>query len=337
MEQVMIRRAQWELVAAMILCCLTSITARADVIWRDSSPHKIGYVAVNGVRLQYLDWGGTGPVLILIHGLGDNAHVFDDLAPAFTDRFHVLAYSRRGHGHSDATAPYDNATLTADLRGLMDALGIVKANLVGWSMGGNEITAMAAEYPERVGNLIYLDSYDTAEPAFKVAFEKIPTELLDRPPGAMASFDAYRRYEKAVDFPGLNDVQRVEAYLRDNVVLQSDGSVVSRMSREVAQALLLSLWTNPLRDYRGVHCPALAIYADSVFDRHISDRRLHAADAAWEQRYWIPFQVQSIDRMHREIENVRIVRVPGSHVSFFLTSRKAVVAMIQQFLTAPRP
>ena len=62
----------------------------------DTSPHTEHVVEVNGVKLEYLDWGGPGEVLILLHGSGDNPHVFDDLAPAFMDRFHVIAYARRG-------------------------------------------------------------------------------------------------------------------------------------------------------------------------------------------------------------------------------------------------
>jgi len=66
--------------------------------WTDTAAHKSAFVTVNGIRMNYLDWGGNKPVLILIHGFQDNPHVFDDLAPAFTDHFRVIAYARRGHG-----------------------------------------------------------------------------------------------------------------------------------------------------------------------------------------------------------------------------------------------
>src|SRR5271165_6426931 len=105
-----------KLFAAFLAILVVSISACGPKV-------KSGIVNANGVRLNYLDWGGSGPPLILIHGLGDNPHIFDDLAPAFTDRFRVVAYARRGHGQSEAKAPYDTATLTEDLRGLMDGLG----------------------------------------------------------------------------------------------------------------------------------------------------------------------------------------------------------------------
>ena len=49
--------------------------------WTDDSPHGSAFAVVNGVRLQYLDWGGGGDPLVLVHGLGDSPHLFDDLAP----------------------------------------------------------------------------------------------------------------------------------------------------------------------------------------------------------------------------------------------------------------
>ena len=53
-----------------------------------------------GVRLHYLDFGGTGQPLVFLAGLGNTAHAYDDFAPAFTDRFHVVALTRRGFGES---------------------------------------------------------------------------------------------------------------------------------------------------------------------------------------------------------------------------------------------
>jgi pimeloyl-ACP methyl ester carboxylesterase len=160
--------------------------------WSDPAQHKNGFVETNGVRLHYLDWGGSGPALILIHGYTDDPCIFDDLASAFTDRFRVIAYARRGHGQSDAKEPYDTATLTEDLRGLMDELGIAKAHLAGWSMGGNEITAMAGTHPERVDRIVYLDAaYDWGEPTSADAFKSLPTETTPTD-SDMKSLDAYR-------------------------------------------------------------------------------------------------------------------------------------------------
>src|SRR5215469_15554076 len=181
--------------SALVLFSLAASQKMAT--WSDSSPHKSRFVTANGIRINYLDWGGSGPVLILIHGLGDNPHIFDDLAPAFTDRFHVVAYARRGHGLSEDKGPYDAATLSEDLRGLMDTLKISKAHLAGWSMGGDEISALADKHPERVDRLVYLDgAYDWADPAFVTAFQALPPIFLNPPASAMTSLDEFRKYER---------------------------------------------------------------------------------------------------------------------------------------------
>jgi pimeloyl-ACP methyl ester carboxylesterase len=80
----------------------------------DTSPHKSDFVNVNGIRLHYLDWGGSGDVLLFLAGMGCNAHIFDHFAPRFTDKFHVIALTRRGQIRSPETGYTD--TLTDDIR-----------------------------------------------------------------------------------------------------------------------------------------------------------------------------------------------------------------------------
>ena len=70
----------------------------------DTSPHTSDFVNVNGIRLHYLDWGGDGPVLSVSNRTGQYAQ-HHNFAPRFTDRFHVLALTRRGHGESDFLKP----------------------------------------------------------------------------------------------------------------------------------------------------------------------------------------------------------------------------------------
>lgn len=292
-----------------------------------------GFVKANGIRLEYLDWGGRGPALILVPGSGDDPHVFDDLAPAFTDRFHVIAYARRGSGDSDMRGPYDTATLTADLLGLMNALRISEASLVGWSMGGNEITAMAASHPRRVAALVYLDAgYDWHDPAYQAAFRALPHIAFETPAAAMKSLTAYLAYEKSIDYTQLDDMRRIDVYLCDSVVVQSDGRVRPRIPQGVMHALIASLWTDPPREYRRIHAPALALFAETMADLHGADPKRAEAEREWESRYMAPFRRKSIIRLRRELAGVKIVRVAGAHDSFFLTSRTRVVRLMRRFL-----
>lgn len=313
------------------LALLTMAACRRSATWSDPAAHKIGFITVNGVRLQYLDWGGSGPALILIHGALDNPHMFDDLAPAFTDRFRVIAYARRGCGRSEAKEPYDIATLTQDLRSLMDGLGVAKAHLAGWSAGGNEVTAMAGTYPERVDRIVYLEgAYDWADLSAE-AFKSFPHEL-PGPASAMKSLEAFRTYQRTVWFPAVSDGNRVEAYIRDLVVAQPDGTVRSAISDSALQAQINVLLTDH-RDYIKVHSPALAIYAETFFDVRNGDLGLRATNRAWEQRYFAPFRAASIERVRRELSGVEIVNVTGTHVDFPFTSREQVVVAMRRFLS----
>jgi pimeloyl-ACP methyl ester carboxylesterase len=318
------RHAVWHIAIWFAMCLVTATRAGA------AAPLE-GFVEANGVRLQYLDWGGTGPALILVHGLGDDPHAFDDLAPAFSGRFHVIAYARRGSGSSDARAPYDNVTLTEDLRGLMDALGIQQAALAGHSAGGNEITRMAAEYPTRVRGLVYLDSgYDWSDPDFRADFNARPK--FERPASAMASFEAYRLYERSMTYAGLDDMRRVESYLRSKVVLQPGGGVQERIPKQVKDALYEALFANARRDYTRVHCPVLAIYPEHWYAADMLDPQRREQARAYDE-LWAPFKAKSIDRVRREIANVQVVHVPGAHSNFMLSSREQVVGLMRRFLS----
>jgi pimeloyl-ACP methyl ester carboxylesterase len=322
----------------VIVCvaAVLSATCRSDYLdtWVDTSGHVERFVSISDGRLQYLDWGGNGPTLILIHGLGDNPHAFDDLAPALTSHFRVLACARRGHGRSFKQGPFDTATLVRDLIGLMDSLGIARAHFAGWSMGGNEITGIAGSHPERVDKIVYLDAgYDWADPALAAAFKAYPYNE-SRPADALKSLDAFREWHRRTYFSGVKDARRIEGYIRGLVEIQSDGSVRPLMSDSVAEQVNEALLTNQ-RDYVKVKAPALAIYATSFVDTAFGDSERQTKTRMWEENYIRPFRDMSVSRIQREISDVRIMSVGGTHADFFFNSREEVASAIISFLTSP--
>ncbi|HUI60063.1 MAG TPA: hypothetical protein VLX90_07565, partial [Steroidobacteraceae bacterium] len=180
---------------------------------------------------------------------------------------------------------------------------------------------------------VYLDAgYDWSDPDFRLAHEAQPAGLLDTPDSATKSLDAYREYERRLLFPGLDDMSRVEAYLRESVVVQGDGRVAPRMSEETGAAIFAALWQSAPLNYRRVKSPALAFYARSILDSHLPDARARRDFREWERRYMGPFREKSIERIQRELVNVQVIRIPGSHNSFFLTSKDEVVGRMRAFL-----
>src|SRR4051794_15323654 len=128
----------------------------------DHTPHKVQFVTVSpGVQLEVLDWGGSGDAMVLLAGLGDNAHVYDQFAFQFTDYFHVIGITRRGFlPSSQPEDGYDVGTRARDDIAVLRALGIVKAVFVGHSVAGSELSAIAVNYGDYAERLVYLDAFD---------------------------------------------------------------------------------------------------------------------------------------------------------------------------------
>lgn len=138
---------------------------------------ETGRVSVaDGVHLEYRDWGGEGPTIVLLTGLGNTAAVFDDLAPRLTDDHRVIGLTRRGFWPSTITDDgYDVPTRVADDLAALDALGIEQALLVGHSIAGDELTGIARERPDLPVGLVYLDAaFDRSDPATVVFDECLP-------------------------------------------------------------------------------------------------------------------------------------------------------------------
>jgi non-heme chloroperoxidase len=138
--------------------------ATKETAWPiDASPHTMQFATVDkDVKLEVLDWGGSGRPVVLLTGLGNNAHVYDKFAPKLTSTYHVYGITRRGFGAS-SKPPLDNENYTADRLGddvlaVLASLKIDKPVLVGHSIAGEELSSIGSRHPEKVAGLIYLDA-----------------------------------------------------------------------------------------------------------------------------------------------------------------------------------
>ncbi len=128
--------------------------------WRDTSPHSSQFFTVDhGVKLEVLDWGGSGPPIILLAGLGNSAHIYDTFAPKLKPTNHVYGITRRGYGASSVPeSGYTADRLGDDVLAVIEALKLDRAVLAGHSVAGEELSSIGSREPAKVSGLIYLDA-----------------------------------------------------------------------------------------------------------------------------------------------------------------------------------
>jgi pimeloyl-ACP methyl ester carboxylesterase len=227
----------------------------------DTSRHRPGRVSVNGVGISYLDWGGNGPALVFIPGTSNSAHVFDDFAPRFTDRFRVVGITRVGFGESDQPERdgYDLASRVAHINAVLDSIRVTRAILVGHSFAGDEITAFAVAHPERVLALVYLDGAidHTVALKWERALGYLFAAAPQSKPADRASAEAYRAYGRRLrgfDLP----IGEILA----TTLFDARGAVQGPRAPERAFANLIAATTPP--EFAKVRAPVLALYSDQT-------------------------------------------------------------------------
>lgn len=290
--------------------------------------HRIDYIEVRpGVRLEILDWGGRGPAMVFLAGFGNTGHVFDGFAPQFTNRYHVIAITRRGFGASSRPgAGYDTRTLAQDIVTVLDSLKVRRAVLVGHSFAGTELSYLGAVHPDRVAGLIYLDaSYDFArlyaDPAWQRAFP------IPKPPApATNGISAFRRWFALVTGPALPDDEiRILTSIPGpdslGIMLQR-GALPSEFGR--IKGPVLALWASPR----------------SVEDQYPYWRSL---DSLARVRLQASFNDQQAVRgahlqaFRSEVRGGQVVTIPGARHFLFLSHATKVAAEMRRFLASRPP
>jgi len=299
--------------------------------WTDSSPHTVRMVAVApDVKLEVLDWGGSGPPLVFLSGLQDVAHGYDDFAPQFTDHFHVVAITRRGYGASSQPATgYDIETRVADLQAVLDSLKLDRVALVGHSIAGDELTAFAGRYPDRVSRLVYLDAaYDHSSVATMLASVPAPAvPMLAADSASPAAVDAYLDRTYGMMVP--------EAQLRAIGKYGPSGRLVANVTPDSIDAAVLAGCGHP--DYAALRTPALAIFAviDSVPDVFPAAATFDSATGAVAQRFTSALEALGSTeraRFRREVPAGQVLELHGANHYVFYSNEPEVAAAMRGFL-----
>lgn len=189
-----------------------------------------GFVAANGLTLHYLDWGGAGEPLVLLHGLRDQAHGWDEVAPGLTPHGRIVALDQRGHGASDRPpsgyAPEDYA---ADVAACCAALDLRRPVIVGHSLGGRTALALAAARPGLARGYVLVDVGARGDPG-PVAAD------VARLRAGYGPFDTVEDAAAALVGPGRAPNAATRRYLAYNLRRLGDGRLAWRYDLDAASA-----------------------------------------------------------------------------------------------------
>ncbi len=118
----------------------------------------MSYLTVNNTQLYY-EKRGSGPPLLLLHGLGSSARDWELQIDAFAPNYRVIVVDMRGHGRSDKPpGPYSVPLFAEDVAAFMRALNLAPAHVVGLSMGGMIAFQLAVDAPELLKSLVIINS-----------------------------------------------------------------------------------------------------------------------------------------------------------------------------------
>lgn len=317
----------------VVALLVARLYARDSAEWKDPSPHVTRFVNVEkDVRIEVLDWGGSGSPIVLLAGGGDTAHVFDDFAPKLTADHHVYGLTRRGFGASGfSPVGYGADRLGDDVVAVMNALQLTKPVLVGHSLAGEELSSVGTRYPDRVAGLIYLEAAypyafdDGKGPTFE-QFQKLQAPQPPPPgPADLASFRALQLYYERV-----NGFRFPEAELRARWESSADGQVTKQRNYPGYATIL-----NGMKKYMSIPVPALVIFANphglGAWVDNNTDPAVQQAANAYSAALAVLVQAQE-NALKKGVPTARVVTLPGAHHYVFLSNPTDVLQEMRAFL-----
>lgn len=302
----------------------------------DPSPHTVQFITVDkNVKLEVLDWGGSGRPVVLLAGLGNTAHIFDKFAPKLTPAYHVYGITRRGFGASSAPVPdstnYSADRLGDDVLAVCDSLKLNKPVLIGHSIAGEELSSIGSRHPEKVSGLIYLDAaypyayYDSSRGDFLLDSIDLEKMLQQTRPGNNQQ-DQKRLIQEMLE----TDLPRFEKDLRERqkeleampaAVLAAQSSAMSPVSKAILAGE---------EKYTNIRVPVLAIYA-VPHDMSQFSAGDPAAREAFARRDELTTEAQA-KAFEIGVPSARVVRLPHANHFIFFSNEADVLREVNAFL-----
>ena len=309
--------------------------ATKESSWRrDTTPHSIQFVTVqNDVKLEVLDWGGSGRPVVLLHGGGNNVHGFDKFAPKLIDTYHVYGITRRGSGASSAPTPtsvnYSADRLGDDVLAVIDALNLDRPVLVGHSLGGQELSSVGSRHPEKVAGLIYLDAgyqyayYDRSRGDLNIEVNEVRRKLEQLGPGKLPR-DPKPLIRELLE-TSLPELEKSLRQLQGNLEAAPLPPAASAQPRPAIPPVLKAINAGMQR-YTDIRAPILAIYALHPI-RGPAGSAARAAGEAGKQ-----MKLAQAEAFETGLPSARVVRLPNASHYVFQSNEADVLREMNAFI-----
>jgi pimeloyl-ACP methyl ester carboxylesterase len=145
----------------IVICTAGIILAASTLAFAEkptTNAPKTGYAPVNGLKLYY-EIHGAGQPLILLHGGVGATEMFAPILPSLSSNRQIIAVDLQAHGRTaDIDRPLSLETMADDIAALMKHLGISKADIMGYSLGGGVALRTAIQHPEVVSKLVVVSA-----------------------------------------------------------------------------------------------------------------------------------------------------------------------------------
>jgi len=200
-------------------------------------------LAINGIHLSYLEFGGSGTPLLALHGHFGCARMFAGLADSLHQEWRIIALDQRGHGWSDKPTDYSRGAYIKDLRKVIETLELAPVVLLGHSLGGLNAYQLAAQRPDLVRAMIVED--------MGAKTNEIPIFMPDWP----VRFDTINQ---VLDFLKSKELDK-DTYFLESLIEHSDGWGFQFQYDQMinSQQLVHGDWS---QDWSASTCPALLLH-----------------------------------------------------------------------------
>ena len=272
------------------------------------------WAEVGELHMRYLDWGGSGPPVMALHGLASSAHWYDIVARLLCDDYRIIAPDQRGHGQTtQAQTGYDWATLSTDIIGLMDHVGVDQASVLGHSWGGNVATNLAAGHPDRLSRLVMIDGgFLGGRTGRDQTWEAVSNRVRPRDlSGTREEFLDHLRIQLADCWS--DDLERI---VQTMVYEDEQGQIRDILQPDNHAQVIRAMWDQPPSTVLSqISCPTMIVAAGPKPDRVGTDfavRRTEMVAAASEelkdgQVHWIPETIHDIG-YHKPVELAELIK-----------------------------